>query len=399
MSAAPRAPLQIRYVANVRLPSERANSYQIFAQCDAFRALGAEVTVVAPRRRNTFGLGDAEVARHYGLRAAPSIVRLATLDLIDRVPTRLQRLPFVLQSATFAFAVRRHLARARGAVVYSRDPWSLALLARGSAPPLFFEAHDLPVRAAARRRLAAALQRAHGVVAITRGLAEDVLALGVPEARILVAPDGYDPARFRDLPEQGAARRSLGLDPARPLAVYTGHLFPWKGADVLVEAAARSRAFDAVLVGGRPADRARVAARIAALGARNVRLLEPVEPLAVPPYLAAADVLVLPNSATERISARYTSPLKLFEYLAVGRAIVASDLPSLREVLEDGGNAVLVQPDDAAALAAGVERCLRDRELAARIAARAAADAQRYTWDARAESILEFVRRRLAEDR
>jgi glycosyltransferase involved in cell wall biosynthesis len=102
--------------------------------------------------------------------------------------------------------------------------------------------------------------------------------------------------------------------------------------------------------------------------------------------LADMDVLVLPNTATH-ISARYTSPLKLFEYMAAGRPIVASDLPALREVLTDGENALLVEPGNAAQLADAIGRLLHDPELAQRLAAAAWRDVQAYSWDRRAERL------------
>lgn len=386
---------RLHYVANVRLPSERANAYQILAQCDAFRAQGCDVSIVAPDRVNRFALGDDAIAAYYGLRRRPSIVRLPTIDWIDRVPARLQRLPFVLQSVTFAFAARRHLRRERATLVYSRDAWSLALLARSQdSPALVYECHDLPRPGRPRARLLAALRRCAGVVAITAGLKDDLVAAGLDAGCVAVFADGFDPSRFAAAPSREAARKALRIAPDARLAVYTGHLFPWKGADALVAAAASSRRFDLLLVGGRPEDRARIAAGIRSSGAQNVRLDEPVAPAQVATYLAAADVVAIPNSAKVPISARYTSPLKLFEAMAMGKTIVASDLPSLREVLAHERNALLVAPDDAAALAAGIERALDDRPLAARLAAAAREDSGRFTWDARARGILAFVESR-----
>ncbi|MBI4878414.1 MAG: glycosyltransferase [Planctomycetes bacterium] len=389
--------LCIHYVANVRLPSERANACQIFAQCDALAARGHEVRLIAPRRRNRFSLGDGEIASYYGLRAAPRLTRLFTVDLIEAFPPRLQRLPFVLQALTFAWAARRCLRQEGAAVVYTRDPWALFLLARERSAPwrLFYEAHDLPERAGQRQRLLGALGRSAGVVAITRGLRADLVAGGARAADIEVLEDGFDPARFAALPDKGAARARLALDPARPLAVYAGHLFAWKGADTLVRAAALSARFDVLLVGGRPEDRRRVEAVARGLKAANVRLVPPVEPGKVPLFLAAADVLVLPNSGRQAISARYTSPFKLFEYMAAGRPIVASDLPSLREVLDES-TALFVAPDDPGALRQGIERCLDDREAAAAAARRARERVQRYAWDARAERLERFLCARVA---
>ena len=105
---------------------------------------------------------------------------------------------------------------------------------------------------------------------------------------------------------------------------------------------------------------------------------------------SAADVLVLPNSGKTDISAKYTSPLKLFTYMASGKPIIASDLPSLREVLSER-NAFLVKPDDPDALAAGIRYALEHPDEAAKRAAQALEDVKRYTWESRAKHILEFI--------
>ena len=106
-----------------------------------------------------------------------------------------------------------------------------------------------------------------------------------------------------------------------------------------------------------------------------------------PPDVAArlreADVLILPNRPSA-ISTDFTSPLKLFEYMASGRPIVASDLPAFREILRDGENALLVEAGNPQALVAGITRIKDDPALAARLARQAAADVRDYTWPRRA---------------
>ena len=87
----------------------------------------------------------------------------------------------------------------------------------------------------------------------------------------------------------------------------------------------------------------------------------------------------------------FTSPLKLFEYMAAARPIVASDLPALREVLRDGENALLVPPEDPVALAVAIRRLQEDPALAERLAGQAARDVRAYTWEERGRRIVEFL--------
>jgi glycosyltransferase involved in cell wall biosynthesis len=108
-----------------------------------------------------------------------------------------------------------------------------------------------------------------------------------------------------------------------------------------------------------------------------------VRPAEVASRLADASYLVLPNTASST-SDRYTSPLKLFEYLHLGRPIVASDLTAIREVLTDGQTALLVPPGDSDALAHALQRLAADPALAEALGSAARALADRYTWSARA---------------
>jgi glycosyltransferase involved in cell wall biosynthesis len=159
--------------------------------------------------------------------------------------------------------------------------------------------------------------------------------------------------------------------------------------DVFVRALAMAPDVHGLIVGGHPgeADVDRIRGLVRDLGLESrVTITGLVPPRDVGRALAPANVLVLPNTLSS-ISSRYTSPLKLFEYLSMGRPIVASDLPALREVLTDGVSARLVPPGDAAALAAALVRLRDDPAEAGALAAGARALAPRYTWDARAERL------------
>jgi glycosyltransferase involved in cell wall biosynthesis len=172
-------------------------------------------------------------------------------------------------------------------------------------------------------------------------------------------------------------------------AGYAGHLYPWKGIDVLVRAIALTPAVRGLIVGGHPgeADLARVTTLITSLGlAHRVTITGLLPPTQVAAALDGADVLVLPNTHSA-ISDRYTSPLKLFEYLTRGRAIVASDFPSIREILTDDQTALLVPPGNPDALAAALQRLSDDGALRARLAAAALALAPDFSWARRAERL------------
>jgi len=144
------------------------------------------------------------------------------------------------------------------------------------------------------------------------------------------------------------------------------------------------------VVGGTPKDISDFKEFISTNRIPNVIVTGYVSPKLIPKYLAAADVLVLPNTSEEAISRLYTSPLKLFEYMAARRPIVASDLPSVREILNEE-NAILVRSDNPKALADGIQKVLTNEELSKKLAENAFKEVQRYSWEKRAEKILEFI--------
>ncbi len=384
---------KVLVVANARIPGERAQSIQTVRTAAAFARAGCEVDLLhADRRvrRAIEGIAPgADPLAYYGVREPVRLRPVPVLDWIERVPTRLQYLPARIEELTFGWNAARLAMRERGALVHCREIETGALLARARHPRYLFEAHSIPGSRTKRRWLERSMRRALCVVAITEGLALD-LASVVRFAReeIFVVPDAFDPTAFADVPGREEARRRLGLGDGF-VAVYTGHLFPWKGAGTLVAAARLAPEVRFRLVGGLPEDVGRV--RREAAGLANVEVLGHRPPTEVPLHLAAADVVLVPNSAGSAISERHTSPLKLFEAMAAGRAIVASDLQSLREVLSHDRDALLVAPDDPAALAGAIRALAADAPRRERLAAKARAESARSTFDARAQRLLDLA--------
>ena len=216
---------------------------------------------------------------------------------------------------------------------------------------------------------------------MTHALAADLHARYGTRDRVFVVPDGAAP---RTVPPEAVATSS-----ERVIVGYAGHLYPWKGVDVLVRALAFAPFAQALIVGGHPeeTDRARVEGLARELGVSDrVEMAGLVPPSEVATRLARASVLVLPN-VPSAVSERYTSPLKLFEYLWLARPIVASDSAAIREILTDGTTALLVPPGDPQALASALNRLRGDPLLARTLAAGARALAPEFTWPARAARI------------
>jgi glycosyltransferase involved in cell wall biosynthesis len=388
-------------IANTKMPSQRAQALQVVQSSAAFARAGWASTLLVAARRTVAALpAGVDLFDYYGVPAGarPTLERVACADLIDLVPVKLQYLPARLQELTFARnAAKLVLRRFANALVLARELEVGRFLARAGKRDYFLEIHRVPGGALRRRWLVEAARGGLGTIAISAGVQADLVALGIDARTILVEHDALEPRRFASMPTREAARKQLDIAVGEPVVVYTGGMMEWKGVEILLEAARQLPKLRFVIAGGTDADVARLRER--ARDQQNVRIDGFQAPERVPLYLAAADIGVVPNRSQPAISSRYTSPLKVFESFAAGLPLVASDLPSLRELLKDGQDALLVAPDDAAALARGLARLSSDAALRATFRARALARAPGCTWDARARRILAWAERRIGEAR
>jgi glycosyltransferase involved in cell wall biosynthesis len=239
--------------------------------------------------------------------------------------------------------------------------------------------------AATERRV---FERAGLIVAITTELRRLVSERHARSAEtIAVIPDGTS------VQPASTCRRPYGR-----AVYYVGQLYPWKGVDTLIHAAAADPESHYVIIGGTEEessgepdiDRLQKLARDLDVADR-VRFTGWVPYRDVPRLLrdAAVTVIPLPDTAFGRY---FTSPLKLFDYMAAGVPIVASDLPSLRDVLRHESNALLVPPGDHLAFAHAIRRLRANPALSRRLAEQAQRDVQQYSWDARAARLLDVIR-------
>lgn len=376
----------ILYVANARVPSRKAHSYQIIQMCDAFVQNGDDVELLLPERKQP---ADAPTSAddYYDIQIGFGTKYLSCLDVLWVTPPSiglLNRLVFYLQTVTFTITALVYTMRQDFDIVYTRSRLFGMVGALLFGEKVVVEIHRSPSRDLVTKITGATYDRCRGLVLISEGLEEKWAA--VTDAPTHVAPDGVNLDRFRVGRSKEEMRADLGL-PSGPLVCYTGSLQPWKGVDTLVTAAGTLQGTTVCLVGGTPDQQEWL--RNAVTAPENLHLIGHVSPSQVPKYLAASDVLVVPNTANREISARYTSPLKLFEYMAAERPIVATDIPSLREILDEE-MAYFAVPDDPDSLAGTIELALTDPD-ASRRASNAGERVQEYTWQARARNISEAL--------
>lgn len=372
--------MRLLYAFPEPLPLPRARGVQVAYAVASFAAAGSAVDLAY------VPVADQSPLMPLGVDTCPGV---SLIPLSRGWPSPLHALPpFSRWHSVRLFAGRllREIAKRQPDALYVRHLKLAAFLSKRSGlPPLFYEAHEVFADTASVRRRAdtaameaAVIQRVAGVVCNSRATAARLEALyGTPRHQ-LVLPNGV--SRPESLPEKP-------WNECRCHVVYAGSFFGWKGVDDLVAAAAELDGFRISLMGGEAVQITRLQPTLPATGA-TLDMVSRRPHAEVMGRLAASCIAVLPNRPDP--DSAFTSPIKLFEYMAAGCAVVAADLPSIREILG---------PDDAAWFEAGNAGSLAKtlRELAddpARAQAMGSALREKsaaYTWQARAEKLRDFL--------
>jgi glycosyltransferase involved in cell wall biosynthesis len=368
--------MKILVASAFQADSRFAHAINTLKMADGFSRLGHQVTVVC-RRPQVGDVSMAELREGYGLSDDLQVVQ---------VRSRLFGLS-LNEHRHFALQVARLARRLGTDFAYSRNYLAPVTLSRMGIP-VVAESHAHPEnRSEPLAQMVNALAEVRAfskLVTIAPILKENFVRLGVPWHKIMVLPDAADLALFQR--PKGFVRATSDK---RARVVYAGHLYDYKGIPTILDAAALMPECDFVLVGGKPEDLQRHRQAIAERRLDNIELTGWLAHTQVPSHLWNADVLLLPPSA-QHPSARWTSPVKMGEYLASGTPVVASRIPALEYWL-DADRVCFINPDDGTDLAAGIRRVLGDAAYAASLSRRAGEFAQGLSYLERCRQILEAV--------
>jgi len=368
--------MRVYYIANARMPNEKAHGIQIAKMCEAFMASGVDLTLVVPSR------GSGSLKQAYSLAHEVPLLRLPVLNVqfLGPVGYRLTALQFIAGSLLYLWW--KVLMGERFAIyTVDMDQFSFAPLV-WVPRPVFTEMHSIKRTGFLLRHF---FKRAN-VIATNALIAEGLShTFSIPPERLLTEPNGVDESVLRNENSQQEARVKLNLPLDKPFALYVGRFYEWKGLEILAEAAPVSP-LPIYVVGGTKEEYEQVTRmsgeKLHYAGAR------PVEE--VPLWVAAADVVLVLGTAKNEESYRYTSPMKIFEYLAAGRSTVASRTPAVASIMQED-TAFWYEPDDARSLAHAIHEAYTSSAAPAKIAAGRALAAA-HTWRRRAERILAFMR-------
>lgn len=375
--------MRIFYVANIRIPTEKAHGVAIVRSCESFGKSGVETTLIVPRRRTPF---EKDVFETYCVDPVFGVTYLPTLDLISE---NANRLIFWVQTVTFQISLFFYLLfNSRDTILYTRDPGFMLLSLLGYR--VVFECHLIPKN---RTVFFALVRKAHRVIVISEALKKAFVEAGFESRSVLVAPSGVDLEVFDIDVSQEKAREILDLPQKQYIGVYTGNFTTMgkdKGISDILKSLTSCPEVLFVAAGGSDKDRARYEREAMELGVGGRVILRgstTQKNLAL--YQKAADVLLMPFPDTPHYR-NHMSPVKMFEYMAARRLIIATGLPTIREVLDEE-SAYIVPPGDTAALAAALHSIgnSNTNNLADTAYDRVKSN---YSWRTRTERILKHIK-------
>ena len=361
--------MKIDYASNSVIPSTAANSIHVMKMCSALAKCGHDVVLHAAEG----SLDEDDSFNFYGVNSNFKIVYHTVLPI-----KYVGALFYALQVLVWVLVNKR-------SVVYGRDLYSCFLAS--FFLPTGFEAHGPTCGWLNKYLFELMLKRElfKALVVISKALSSIFSGrFNLQKVNVVVLHDAADNVNDKCKQFPTSARIQVG---------YVGHLYKGRGIELVIELANRLREFDFHIVGGNDSD---IEYWRSVAGASNVTFHGFVDPSVVHRYRNSFDILLAPYQRVVAVSGGgntvdYMSPLKIFEYLASGKALVCSDLPVLREVLDET-TAILVDPGDVEAREKAI---LRFKSVKVRNAFGLRAQRlflEKYTWSSRAEVIVkEFL--------
>lgn len=363
----------------------------IMKTCEGFVQEGFLVELWIPRRINYGFSGVDPFVKHNILTRFP-IRTLFSFRGIEKFG----KIGFILMVVIFNISAFFRLLKERRLdthlIIYGHDIRDF-VLPSFLGLSLFIEIHDF-YESSVRVLNRTVLENTSGLI-VTNTFKQRAIneRYGFPKDRMIHQPNAVSSEMF-DIPiSKKEAREKLGLPLDVKIALYTGHLFSWKGVYALAEAALYLPEDTRVyFVGGTEEDREALKKFVADKKLPRIIFLPHQEHIKIPLFQKSADVLVLPNTGKEMASKYETSPVKLFEYMASGIPIVASDLSSIREIVSPK-EVFFFTPDDPKRLAEAIQEAIEDLGKAKERVAASRILARSFSWPSRAKAIAALIRR------
>jgi glycosyltransferase involved in cell wall biosynthesis len=365
--------MKILYITYSCFPSHAANSIAVMRMCQALSPI-AKVSLIAIKGNRHL------LAPEYTAYAKTSAYKSY---LLPRCFLFLREKPLAFSSALIATFMQADLC-------YSRDIFVANFLSR-IGHRVFYEIHQLEQDNAVfnrifRSQLLLMLRhnRYERLICISEALKSECVKFGFPREKLITLHSGVTISNEK-LEERMLVRTKMGISALGPLIMYSGSLHPGKGINTIIELSKLRPKYLFVILGGSEIE----FRQFCSAPTSNLFHFPQVPHESVFSYLAAADIFILPFSTSTTL--KFHSPLKLFEYLSVGRPIIASNTWGIREIISHMENGILVNPDNVQEFATFADIIISDPALSARLSNNGLKTAQMYTWETRARKIVDLA--------
>jgi glycosyltransferase involved in cell wall biosynthesis len=377
--------MKIVYVSNsARIPSRDANSVHLMKMCSSYASMGHQVTLFVSKNMDK-DLAALDIYSHYGV---------ANNFKIRRIPLPSNKIGSFISTV---FITPFLIFLTFPDLVHSRNltcAWSSALFFR---LPVIMELHNVPdgnSKALKMFRLLVQSKKNKGIIVITKALSDYIKHFIANSTTIFIAPDGVDETIISTDFDSNQIRKELEINTdGKKIAVYTGHLYPGRGIELILELAQRVQNYNFYIIGGTIADVAYWKKQSSTID--NIVYFGFQPPGLVYKFQRVADVLLMPYANVVTVAglgntAAYASPLKMFEYMAAGRAILSSKLTVLEEILEHESNALMLDYSKSDEWVLALEKLDSDPSYGMRLGNNAQIDVEKFTWQKRAKKILDY---------
>lgn len=370
--------MKIIYIADSIIPSLTANSIHVMKMCQAFKQNRTDITLVIPQYNNEMKVNN--VFDFYGIKDEFEIVKILIKNRWGKL-------------ISFPYRAVRYAMQQKTNLIYTRDFFTTPY-ASCFKIPFVFETHQPPESFIRKLYLQLAVRSKYlkYLVVITNSLKNWYVERGISKEKVVVLPDAVDIERFQN-------PKFFESKPIEKIQIgYAGHLYKGRGIELILKLAEMINEIKFVIIGGRQEDIEFWKDYANKKKMQNVSFVGFVQNNQLPQHLETVDILLMPYNKNVPVAGKrkstgeFMSPLKMFEYMATGKPIIASDLPVLKEILEHKENCLLVPYDNVAEWLNAIKYILNDTDFAVRISKKARKEVEeKYTWNIRVEKILQMV--------
>ena len=383
--------MKIVYITNARLPTEKAHGVQIIKMIEALSSLNNEVVLISPNRIQNEISHKTSVFDFYNVE---KIFEHNLINFIDPYKYRSLMPKFFYRFFSFLVNLLWGIKSAKigsklnGDFYIFRDntPFSYLFCAIFSKKCVI-EFHDIPpFLSRLIFKLGLMISGKTVCFAVTNKLSEDLFhKFGKVKnlKKIDTLHDGVDLIKFKN---------DKIIENSTPLLTYCGSLSKSKGIDLIINSAKYINNVEFLIIGGLKVEVEHYKKIANDNGVKNINFIGQVNYSDVPNLLNKSDILLLPSSAKNIKSRNYTSAMKLFEYMSIGKPIIASNIPSNTEILENNLNCLLFEPDNPKSMVEKINTLINDKELNKKITKNSSKLAIKYSWTERSKKMIKRIK-------